>query len=128
MRNFTILGVSAALVALTACGGGSGVSSSKQLGDLSEDEKSDLCDWMTTLEVDTSECATTTGTTATTLGQCTETLGLMGTCDLTVGQVEECYNALADDPCSAALPPECNEYFTCLLSVAFGTEWTTTGS
>ncbi len=120
MRN--VMMISMVTLGLAACGGGgSGVSANKQIGDLSDDERTQVCDWLGGLEVDNSECATgTTSSSTLTGGGCEAFLVTLGTCDLTVGNIEECNLALADDPCSSALPPECSEYFACVLTVAFG--------
>ena len=109
-----------ALFVGAGCGGddGSGVSSSKQLKDLTTGEVMTMCEWgvetqggaghMTT-------CGDNIVVTTSTVTECVaEVNAYKANCTATVSQLEACTNALADNPCDFATSA-CAAIFACAM-------------
>jgi hypothetical protein len=130
-----ISGLLAATLALGACGGrrggggggdddddvvgdgGSGLPPSEQVGDLSASDVQTLCDWSSSRQGGAGsvhECAEGLTVTTQPVSECVDTMS--GTsCDITVGEVEDCTDAIAPDPCLLieATPPACLPLLRC---------------
>ena len=81
----------------------SGIDSNKKLVDLTPGERTQLCDYAVEIvgETRSQSCS---GTTVTVMvkGTCDqETTGVRADCEVTVGQAESCFKALAADLCTA---------------------------
>lgn len=107
-----------------ACGGsdGSGVSRSKSLASLNDDEITDLCEYVAGGEMRTITCddGSTVTLEATTVAECvTEQQAAPTTCDATVGDVEDCHDDTEDlsdeELCDglASLPASCLPLLAC---------------
>lgn len=99
-----------------ACGDGSGVDSSKKVSDLSEGEIQQICEWGIDLQGGPRQI--TCGETSITLdvAGCVESmkkeLEIYETCSLTVGQLEACSEAQADEIRQGKCPDSFN-YAAC---------------
>jgi hypothetical protein len=108
---------------LAACSGGdgadsSGLSSSSQIGSLSTEERTTLCEWSVDIqggEGNVTECPDNVTVTVSTVADCVADSSAYDECDLTVGDVEECSRANADDPCGALGSPACAPLVECLF-------------
>lgn len=104
-----------ASLSLAACGGGggdSGLDSSKELGTLTADELSTLCEYV--VSASPSEPVECDGFTyePTTQTEC-ESDPFPETCTATVGNAEACADAIGDDPCTAFESAACADLLEC---------------
>ena len=101
-------------------GAGSGVSQSKQIKDLSANELMDLCTWGTAEmggENNETDCGDGSTNNTGTVAECLVDLeSSYETCDITVGNLEECVRALAADPCDGITSPGCAILLSCVSS------------
>ena len=112
--------VSCALAA--ACGGdddGSGVDGGKAVTELSADEVSALCEWAIDVqggENHSEDCGDFTIETGT-VAECeAEYAGIPASCSsVTVAELEDCVNAIADDPCEGFGSQACSEFIQCSI-------------
>jgi hypothetical protein len=83
---------------------------------LSSGDLSDLCEWATDVQGGAgteTECGDFTVTVAP-ASECIDDLGAFdASCPLTVGEVEECMQAIAYDPCTAFDSAACAPIFAC---------------
>jgi len=111
-----LLWLSVAVFAIS-CGGssGSGVSSSKLLVDLSVSEEDDLCNYIVDVE-DAPRTVTCSDGSTVTLEESTDCdfSGFTTSCTATVGDAEDCAQALGNDPCNPDLSA-CIEIIQCAI-------------
>lgn len=104
---------------LAACGmGESGLPLDKTLGELDEDEWTQMCEWgdeqYGSTEVD---CGDGTTVDMGTVDECvTESMTYYDECSSTVESMEACISAIAEDPCSSDLPAECTGILACAFA------------
>lgn len=120
MKTTTILAFIFSASAL-ACGGGgdgggsrSGVNQSAQVGDLSESDMRQLCEWGVQAQGgagSTEQCDNGFEATVGTVDECIANQQSYASCDLTVGQVEDC---TAAGPCAVLGDPACAPVVECL--------------
>jgi hypothetical protein len=99
---------------LAACGGsdGSGVDGSKQLGQLSGDERTDLCEFVIDAQGGAGSmhmCGEFT-LTVQTVAECADDLALLTGCTATVAQAEDCAEV---EPCDSLTSSACAAVFAC---------------
>lgn len=115
-------------VGLTAAcgGGGSGVSRSKSLASLSDDEAKDLCEYLVDVEARTVDCGggVTISIDPMTVAECVAgQQAISASCTATVGDAEDCRDdteALSDaEVCNdeTAIPKSCLAFLSCFLVV-----------
>lgn len=133
--TFWMSGLLAATVALGGCGGrrgggggddddddiggggASGLPVSAQIGDLSEGDVETLCEWGTERQGGAGseyECADGITVTTQPATDCIDQL-FETSCDITVGELEDCMDAIAPDPCVLleSTPPACEPMLAC---------------
>jgi hypothetical protein len=105
---------------LGACGGddSSGVTASKQLKDLTPDERQQECEWGVSYQGGAGHktmCPDDVTITVSTVEDCVADLGDYATrgCTATIEQLETCTKAIAADPCSLG-GDSCGPVFACL--------------
>ncbi|HUS31579.1 MAG TPA: hypothetical protein VMZ53_23900 [Kofleriaceae bacterium] len=121
MRTSILFVVSA--LALGACGGDdgaehSGVSTSKQLKDLSADERMQECEWGVSYQGGAGHvtmCSDNVTVTVDTVPECVDAMDQYAAsgCTATVAELEACTRAIAADPCSFG-GDACGPVFACL--------------
>lgn len=110
---------------LAACGGGvsdsSGVDSSKPITDLSDSERTTVCEWAIEVQGGAghqTSCGDGVTVTTTTQAKCEmDSSQLPPACSsVTVAELETCVNAIGDDTCGEFFSPgsACSEYFSCV--------------
>lgn len=110
-----------ALVLAFGCGGdedsGPGIDEDKQLAELSSEEKERFCEWQSENgPTEAAECEGGSSVGAVgTLEECVDGFDAFPSdCDLTVGQMMDCTESLAEDPCEGIASPECGPLLDCL--------------
>jgi hypothetical protein len=108
---------------LGACGGddgatSSGVTTSKQLKDLTPDERMQECEWGVSYQGGAGHqtmCPDDVTITVSTVAECVSDLGTyaMNGCTATIEQLETCTRAIAADPCALG-GDSCGPVFACL--------------
>ena len=123
MKKFLCLAVF-----LTACGGddggggggGGGISDSKQLGSLTQEEGTALCNEIAdNYPEKTVSCPDGDTTVGTSPSDCTGGDNTFpSSCTATVGDARDCFDALYNqsesDTCSGTIPAECEPLFSCV--------------
>lgn len=126
MKFGTLLVASLVLFSLPACSGGdgdglgggtgSGLSSSKRLIDLTPQEAMEICAWAAAEQGGESQvfnCPDETTVETGTVDECVSQLALLPECDVTVGNLEACGLAIANDACSAFTTSGCEALIAC---------------
>lgn len=108
---------------LFACGSGddgSGVDQSKQMADLTPAEVMDQCEW--SMEIaggpgESFDCGDGTTATNNTVAECVAGYDatFYATCNLTVGDVENCFTGLDGSPCNLFTTEECGPFINCIF-------------
>ena len=104
---------------LAACATGeSGLPLDKTLAELDEDEWTQMCEWGNDQYEDAEiDCGDGTTVEMGSVDECvTESMTYYGECSVTVESMEACVTAIADDPCSSDLPPECTGVLACAFA------------
>jgi hypothetical protein len=109
------------LVALIGCNttGDSGQDRLEQMGELSEEEQRTFCEWQTDElggEGAEYDCGGGSTYTVSTVDSCVDSSACYSSCDLSVGENEDCTGAMAADPCNGGADPACRPVFECLLT------------
>jgi hypothetical protein len=123
MHNTVLRSISLSLLLLGACGGddgstSSGVTTSKQIKDLSADERTQECEWGVSYEGGPGHqtmCADDVTITVNTVAECVADLNeyAMNGCMATIAELETCTRAIAADPCSLG-GDDCGPVFACI--------------
>lgn len=121
MKNLLWLGV----LVVAACGGGSsgsGISSSKKLADLSTEESRKLCEYDIKVEKGPRTVTCDDGSThdVEDASVCASVEGapVGASCTATVGDAEDCFEALGDDPCNVDFKA-CGAILNCAFNSDF---------
>ena len=110
------------LFSFVACGGddndSSGVDQDKQISALSSDEQMSLCTWSIDSqggEGHVTECGDDVTVTTGSVSDCVTDLALYAECGISVAELEDCSNDLADEPCDPFSSTACAAVFECIL-------------
>ncbi len=98
-------------------GNGSGIPASTQINDLSPTQVTSFCAWSINLQggenIET-DCGDGFSVDTGTVAECTESFDDFPQCNLTIGQVEPCLFAVADDPCEGFNSAACAALGACV--------------
>jgi hypothetical protein len=119
MRTCFVVGL---ILGAVACGGGgggsSGVSGSKQLGQLDMSEWQTLCEYIVEVEGGegkVTECGDGVTVTTTTVAECVADAPTFMGCTATVANAEACAEAIGADPCAGSAA--CEPIFACVFGM-----------